>query len=567
MISITKDDVLDPIHPEKSLDELAKVLSLLCDQKVGDGMSREASETIDQFLKRVASLGANKVKLTFEEFNELLLLFNQDRVGRPFFSFFFLDKDPRNGDGMGSFSLADLKDGIRKFRAFAMLCFGNFRFAYRKLSEEEDADAFMKILDPWNRDSQEEERKLKNRKKPLASISANGDEILAGDTWLCGYISADQLKFDEKTLDAKVEQAEKTGKLEDQYEKASEELSRLLERQRDAREKGKRNTVKYLTRDCIDVYVATSMRHAWEYEETAKFINQVFHQELTDLPDVRWFDPTQSFSEVTIDKGLVEALMLKRAKCTIYMAQESDTLGKDSELAATLAQGKPVIAYIPRLDEKTCHEEMKQRPLSYFRQRLMALWADGFFEKADIKKSICERLAETDLEIEPDSLERETQEALTLLFKMKPEFQIISPDYEEEFRKSNENEVIRITRLMASIECEAMERRANTLKRKHPLNMQVELKKGVANGVLVARSAKDCATLLRGVLLRNLEFRIRLEVKKEEEGPDVPLATVLEEAVTEDARAERGGSRFRVVTEDRCLTNSFWNFYLEEEVN
>ena len=39
--------------------------------------------------------------------------------------------------------------------------------------------------------------------------------------------------------------------------------------------------------------------------------------------------------------------MLKRARCTLYLAQESDTLGEDSELASTLAQGKPVIAFVP----------------------------------------------------------------------------------------------------------------------------------------------------------------------------------------------------------------------------
>jgi hypothetical protein len=50
--------------------------------------------------------------------------------------------------------------------------------------------------------------------------------------------------------------------------------------------------------------------------------------------------PTQAYCSDRIDKGIAEALMLKRAQCTIYLAQESDTLGKDSELASTLAQGK-----------------------------------------------------------------------------------------------------------------------------------------------------------------------------------------------------------------------------------
>ena len=57
-------------------------------------------------------------------------------------------------------------------------------------------------------------------------------------------------------------------------------------------------------------------------------------------------DAVLKYCEDRIDKGLSEALMLKRAKCTLFLAQESDTLGKDSELASTLAQGKPVIAYV-----------------------------------------------------------------------------------------------------------------------------------------------------------------------------------------------------------------------------
>jgi len=39
--------------------------------------------------------------------------------------------------------------------------------------------------------------------------------------------------------------------------------------------------------------------------------------------------------------------MLQRATLTIYNAGSQDTMGKDSELAATLAQGKPVIVFVP----------------------------------------------------------------------------------------------------------------------------------------------------------------------------------------------------------------------------
>ena len=61
---------------------------------------------------------------------------------------------------------------------------------------------------------------------------------------------------------------------------------------------------------------------------------------------LRYFDPTLSFVDDRITKGIIECLMLRRAKVTIYNAGDKDSLGKDSELAATLAQGKPVIAYV-----------------------------------------------------------------------------------------------------------------------------------------------------------------------------------------------------------------------------
>jgi hypothetical protein len=48
-----------------------------------------------------------------------------------------------------------------------------------------------------------------------------------------------------------------------------------------------------------------------------------------------------------VTKGSIECLMLERAAVTLYNAGATDTMGKDSELAATLAHGKPVIVYVP----------------------------------------------------------------------------------------------------------------------------------------------------------------------------------------------------------------------------
>ena len=142
-----------------------------------------------------------------------------------------------------------------------------------------------------------------------------------------------------------------------------------------------RNTDVYLTWDHLDVYVATSMRNKWEYEEIFDFTQQLFSKPILAPLKLRHFDPTQSKCRTARDKGLLEGLMLKRADCTIYMAQETDTLGKDSELANTLAQGKPVIAYVPQIEVAQFAQLVESRPLGYARQRLLHLQASGILER------------------------------------------------------------------------------------------------------------------------------------------------------------------------------------------
>jgi len=121
----------------------------------------------------------------------------------------------------------------------------------------------------------------------------------------------------------------------------------LFRRQEEAREVGRQNTFRYLSLPYIDVYVATSMREAGDFVHQHKFTQAVFeHQSVKDL-NLRFFDPTLSYVDDRVTKGLIECLMLQRASVTLYNAGDSDTMGKDSELAATLAQGKPVIVYVP----------------------------------------------------------------------------------------------------------------------------------------------------------------------------------------------------------------------------
>ena len=111
----------------------------------------------------------------------------------------------------------------------------------------------------------------------------------------------------------------------------------------------------------MDVYVATSMRDDRDYAEMKVFIDQVFGRKDIDRLNLRHFDPTQAYCPNKHDKGLVECLMIRCAKVTIYCAQRQDTMGKDSELAITLGLGKPVIVYVPYGETESDRKDYDRR--------------------------------------------------------------------------------------------------------------------------------------------------------------------------------------------------------------
>jgi hypothetical protein len=332
----------------------------------------------------------------------------------------------------------------------------------------------------------------------------------------------------------------------------SREANEMWVQMAEVQAKGVSNTTRYLTWDYMDVYVATSMRNRWEFEETYRLVERVFnHPEVRRL-NVRWFDPTQSFENSVTDKGLVEALMLKRARCTVYMAQESDTLGKDSELAATLAQGKPVIAYVRKVqtDEELSQfvDEVTQRPIGYYRKRLLSLLA----EEACSDPAIGDRLERLNVSMEGQTSASYAQSLIATVDEMEQQqtFTVVGGEalrFRDAFLERNPN----APKFMAAVESVWMDRRADTLQRYHPLAMQVHLETGVANGVFVVRAAEECARLIVGLLTNRLEFEIGALIDQESR-----LGTILTEAGSR--------SRFRIVTTNDRLTNSFWNFYLTD---
>lgn len=497
------------------------------------------------------------------QFNELLLMVNKDRVRKAFFNRFFCEC---GDDGEHQCKIGDIPEGIKRFQSAAMLQYGNFIFAYRQLSRATSAEDIRNLLSPLaDRSKPDLENQLRARKPPLLEI----DPIAREETYLIGYLSAGEIVAEQsraktlvdsllspsvqKSLEATAQDDTSAGREQAiAVLRAADALSKgfskeeviarvqadltLLQRQRSRLEKvrasGLRNTDVYLTWDHMDVYFATSMRRKWEYEDLYDFVaDLVKHTELKDL-NLRYFDPTQSFETNRIDKGLVEALMLKRAACTVYSVQDTDTLGKDSELAATLAQGKPVIAYAPTIDVAERTKYLQGQNPSMLHERLEFVktadqTARGRFGQAPLA-GLAEALSDYDRNIIWRSLSDE--------------------DAVKEFRAKHKDVLPKFCEALSQSERSIYDKRADALKRTHPLAIQVNLDTGVANGVIVARDVETCAKLIRRILTNSMQFTVAYDKDTD--------AWHLVEQLT--------NSIFRVVTRNAKLTNSFWNFYRKD---
>ena len=152
------------------------------------------------------------------------------------------------------------------------------------------------------------------------------------------------------------------------------------------------------------------MREKWEFVEVNKTCKEIFSKAILQELNVRYFDPTLNFHDNSLAKGLIEGLMLKRAKCTLYLIQETDTMGKDSEMAATLAQGKPVIAYISQKSPEEREEALKDFRISELLQKAYTLiHMPNLVEPENIKafKALANQIGEIKDEFGDNSAEEE----------------------------------------------------------------------------------------------------------------------------------------------------------------
>ena len=500
-------------------DLIRLILEFFCTKPPEASVSAVERRLVDLLLKRAADH-----RLNYEQFNELLLVLRQNRVSRAFFKFFF---------GDGTVSLEALRAGIVRFRGLAMLCYGNFTYARRTLTRLCTDAEIQERMGRFGRSTEELRSEFSARPDPIIDV----EPIERCNTWLNGEITGKIIEKETQILSGRLAGAEPSA--EDPETMAfAKHLVELDELNHKVQTIAHTNTNVYLTWDYLDVYVATSMRNKCEFEEVYDFIQSVFHKDdaIRSLK-IRYFDPTQSKCGNARDKGLLEGLMLKRAACTIYMAQEGDTLGKDSELAATLAQGKPVIVYVPKYDTATLAQKIRAYPLDFLKRRLLVLDADGVLDDPECERQLA-------------ALNPEYEAIINGFLRVFAEHRQAQPftlgfAWDEQFR-SRFREFEALCEVLAIAEKFNFDRRASLLQGRHPLAMQVDLNKGIANGVLVVRSAQKCAQLLYGLLMNDLQLEI---------GPDLENNdfTVLREAVSD--------SPFRVVTHNDRLTNSFWNVF------
>lgn len=427
--------------------------------------------------------------LGYSQLNELLLLLGYDRVTQAFFQY-IADGTCDCADDSSIESMDQLREGIDRFIRHAMLRYGNIKHAFKHLSslDPDELTEEISLTEPTD------DATFKSRHDAVYPV----EEISGQDTYYLGYLIEKELRAQLKA------------------DPANDEVRKELEKRDEIVARGKRNYQAYLASDHMDVYVATSMRKRHEFYIANAITSKVFSDERLKSLKLRWFDPTQAYCHDRMDKGISEALMLKRAHCTLYLAQEADTLGKDSELASTLAQGKPVIAFVPKILEKDEDRYVK--------------WLSNTARKLYPDRPMVEIVSEQ-------------------LQVFAPDLAWEDPTIREWLNNPTSMKLEEAQRLLAGKIREHYDQRANTLQEVHPLGIQVHLQSGVATGVLVARTTDQCAELIYRIITSTLEFDIEeLDINGKE-------YLVL--------REKESGSVFRVVSGDAMLTNAFWNFYLD----
>jgi len=485
--------------------------------------------------------------------------------------------------------------GVRHFQMEAIRLFSTFEEAYRAMNHPGDLAYHLRPLDPrdlstyHNREpwrdieevpedrlpdlgyiSAKEARKEKNERKLLAGFLRElADKVASsGRGAVDSYTEKKRRKMSSllRTFESRLEHdfmsplfTPDADALRREAEtiapKGDEDLERIATTQAQAQ----RNLARYLAADHLDVYVATSMRVDADFVSVNRFTKALFSHPDVKALNLRYFNPTQSWIDDRVAKGLVEALMLRRSSLTVYMAQKGDTFGKDSEASVALGQGKAVIVFVPKLAFQGIDSEK--------------LWG---MSRADLEREIAQEGTDDDKESDP-TMDQDALVARLLTLRLHriesgsfptlvrahwADFDLYGEDHRienltvrEEYRrwldevvrqgkdvalpKELESHVVGILVAVAV----RFEGRAKLFRDTHPLALQIILSTGVLNGMLVARAVDTCAKLVESLMTNELSFALQPEADNYR----------LVETTT--------GSTARVISRHTLITNAFAAFY------
>jgi transcriptional regulator with XRE-family HTH domain len=520
-------------------------------------------------------------------FNSILTFYGERSVSLQFFSRFF---------GSNAFENIDrFVDKVVEFQKIAIRMFGSFRQAFQTLRTSRNLDVELAVVAPIDQG-------LFTQRRPFEAIRKISDTRLDD----LGYISAERVRRESRERHelygklAELSKVTRSGgvagnaaseprrlhriqtllrkfgsRLEventlfsaldaDELEREAKrlapadiELTRIAETQ----DAGQRNLSVYLTEPYMDVYVATSMRERADFVSVNTFVESLFSNAEISHLHLRYFNPTQSWVDDRVAKGLVEALMLRRSAMTIYMAQKSDTFGKDSEASVALGQGKPVLVYVPKLrdemsgidSEVTGAQDQASLELT---ARGLGLSLDEGLDRTGIVSTILTHQLDS---LAPDAMDRVIRTHWAD-FDLYGELNGLPPTMRELGRAYLDGLSNRVTGpngpITAELRAALIERvvsvavrfeaRGRTFKEIHPLALQVILSSGVLNGIIVVRSVPQCARIMYQLLTNQLETDLVVDDQNYK----------LVEKVTR--------STLRVISKHRLLTNAFWTQYFPE---
>ncbi len=492
-------------------------------------------------------------------------------------------------------SLNRFSEDVKKYQKDAVRLFSNLEQAYERLSRTADLKALLAPIQPraiegyTNRSDWSVVNEIADKDLPnLGYISAARVKQEAAERQaLQGFLKELAGKIKDKGVGAAIaEVPEKTKRRMDSFLRKfqaifehglfsplfapdPDELEREAQRlapKSDAelatmgaiQQKALENLAGYLASDFIDVYVATSMRSDADYVSVNHFVRGLFMHEHVRPLRLRYFNPTQSWIDDRIAKGLVEALMLRRASVTVYMAQKSDTFGKDSEASVSLGQGKPVIVYVPRL---TFPDGSFDTEVVFIKSRSDLIAMLNSDDKDDIDDAVDEqaifgKLLTRRLEQLTEAHWLELIRAHWADFDLRSEAERIQDltlraSYRQWLDKCIEENIfggnwVDIKSHVIGIfvaNAITFENRARLFRERHPLALQVILSSGVLNGILVVRSVAQCGDILAKLIENDLD----LDLQKDE------MNYRLVERITK--------STLRVISRHRLLSNAFQTFY------